>query len=394
MRILPTRKKKVLNRLTRWLLTLVFILLACTGTAATRVMPRVASIGQGLALPIAAVGANVDAEPDDNEALPPGVPAQMDDFVRAQMAAVGIPGVAYAISGPTDILHTSFLGTDGAGKPVTLETLFLWGSLAKPVAATLAMTLVESGELQLDAPVITYLPAFRLRDEAASNEITIRHLLNQTSGIPTSMALTDHFAADRQAADVLPALADVAAVSAPGAEHYYSSTNYLLLTAVIEAVTGQSYVDLLTQRLLDRLDMPTAITTPAQAEAQLPPGHRFVFGQPLPFTTPYDPAGVGYGYLGGTLADAVAFAQANLGSRPAVLSAEQRAVMFQGDVVTSGEHRYGLGWRRWPLAEFVPDSADEMIWHGGVAPGYQATLILLPARAQTIIVLQNRPYRK
>lgn len=135
--------------------------------------------------------------------------------------------------------------------------------------------------------------------------------------------------------------------------------------------------------------MQTTITTPAQAEARLPPGHRFVFGQPVALTTPYDPAGVGYGYLGGTLADAMAFAQANLGSRPAVLSVEQRAVMFQGDVVTSGAHRYGLGWRRWPLAEFVPGSADELIWHGGVAPGYQAMVILLPARERAIIVLQN-----
>ncbi len=109
----------------------------------------------------------------------------------------------------------------------------------------------------------------------------------------------------------------------------------------------------------------------------------------MPFTTPYDPAGVGYGYLGGTLTDAVAFAQANLGSQADVLSAEQRTLLFQGDVVTSGAHRYGLGCRRWPLAEFVPGSAEEMVWHGGVAPGYQAMLTLLPARDQAIIVLQN-----
>lgn len=137
------------------------------------------------------------------------------------------------------------------------------------------------------------------------------------------------------------------------------------------------------------LGVQATITTPAQAATRLPPGHRFVFGQPMAFTTPYDPAGVGYGYLGGTLADGIAFAQANLGSRAAVLSVEQRTILFQGDVVTSGEHRYGLGWRRWPLTEVVPGAADEMIWHGGVAPGYQAMLILLPARAQAIIVLQN-----
>lgn len=368
----------MLHRLQRWFLVLVLLLCRGSGAATAIATPRDSPTD----------GAQVNTEVG-NDPLSPALTAQLDEFVQSQMAAVGIPGVAYAISSPSAILHTGFFGTDGDGAPITPTTAFLWGSLAKPVAATLAMMLVESGELQLDAPVITYLPAFRLRDVAVSDQITVRHLLNQTSGLPTSVALTDHFAADRQAADVLPALADVAAVSAPGTEHHYSSTNYLLLTAVIEAVTGQPFADLLKARVLDPLGMQATITTPAQASRRLAPGHRFVLGQPVAFTTPYDPAGVGYGYLGGTLADAVAFAQANLGSRPAVLSVEQRAVMFQGDVVTSGEHRYGLGWRRWPLREFVPGSADEVIWHGGVAPGYQAMLILLPARAQAIIVLQN-----
>ena len=362
----------------RWLITTLLILALSKGVAT--IWATAGHAGDVGGQDAVAIGA---------DPLSTALTVQLDEFVQSQMAAVGIPGVAYAITGPTAVLHTGFFGTDGAGTPITSMTPFLWGSLAKPVAATLAMTLVEAGELQLDAPVITYLPAFRLRDVAVSDQITIRHLLNQTSGLPTSVELTDRFAADRQAADLLPALADLAPVSPPGAEYHYSSTNYLLLTAVIEAVTGQPFADVLEQRVLDPLGMQATITTPAQANRRLPPGHRFVFGQPVAFTTPYDPAGVGYGYLGGTLADAVAFAQANLGSRPAVLSAEQRAVMFQGDVVTSGAHRYGLGWRRWPLREFVPGSADEMIWHGGVAPGYQAMLILLPARAQAIIVLQN-----
>jgi len=361
----------------RWIITPLLILALSSSTAAMWTAAHAVGIGAQVDIGI------------EEEALPSALTDRLDEFVQSQMAAVGIPGAAYAITGPTEVLHTGFFGTDGAGQSITPTTAFLWGSLAKPVAATLAIKLVEAGELQLDVPVITYLPAFRLRDTEVSDQITVRQLLNQTSGIPTSVALTDHFAADRQAADLLPALANVAAVSPPGVEYHYSSTNYLLLTAIIEAVTGQPYVDLLTARVLDPLGMQATITTPAQAAAQLPPGHRFVFGQPVAFTTPYDPAGVGYGYLGGTLADAIAFAQANLGSQPAVLSAEQRTVLFQGDVVTSGEHHYGLGWRRWPLAEFVPGSADEMIWHGGVAPGYQAMLILLPARAQAIIVLQN-----
>lgn len=349
-----------------WVGQLFCLLPAYTATTAAKATPAVQPGGQ--------------AAPASTE--------RMDDFVQDQMAATGVPGIAYAIVGPAGILHTGVFGTDGNGQLVTPATPFLWGSLAKPVAATLAMTLVTSGELQLDAPVTTYLPAFRLRD-AASRRITIRHLLNHSSGIPTSVELTDRFVADRQPADVLPALADVAMVSTPGAEYHYASTNYLVLAAVIEAVTGQPFAAVLKQRVLDPLGMASMITTSAAATDRLPPGHRFVFGQAVAFPTPFDPAGVAYGYLGGTLTDAVAFAQANLGGTPNVLNAKQRALMFQGGVTTSGDHRYGLGWRRWPLAEFVADSGDDLIWHGGAAPGYQAMILLLPGQEQAVVVLQN-----
>ena len=356
------------------------------------VLLRRSALATGLVAAVLVVlapgGSATGARPAPGEDAPASAD-RMDDFVRSQMAAVGVPGVAYAIVGPRGILHSATFGTDGNGATVDATTPFLWGSLAKPVTATLAMTLVESGDLRLEAPVTRYLPSFRLADQDASDRITLRQLLNQTSGFPTSMQLTDQFAPGRRPADAIPALAEVQPIAAPGAEHHYSSLNYLVLSAVIEEVTGRGFTDVLADRVLDPLGMQDAITSADQAEDRLPPGHRFVFGQAVGFSTPYDPAGVGYGYLGGTLADAAAFAQANLGSDPVVLSDEQREQMYRGDVETGDDMSYGLGWRRWPVREVGADSSADMVWHGGAAPGYQAMTVLLPEQDRAIVVLQN-----
>ncbi|GAB3811928.1 serine hydrolase domain-containing protein [Kribbella italica] len=308
-----------------------------------------------------------------------------DEHVRERMAATQAPGVAYAVVSARDVVHTGTFGTDGDGKPVTASTPFLWGSVSKPVTATLAMTLAKSGELRLDAPVVSYLPAFRLKEPGAER-ITVRQLLNQTSGIPTSLTLTDQFDPGRRPLATIPDFATISAVSEPGAEHHYSSLNYLALSAVIEQVTGKPFADVLRTRLLEPLGMKGAITAPSD---RLPPGHRYVFGQPVAMDSPYDAAGVGYGYLGGTLQDAIAFAQAQLGAAPKVLDSDLLTELHRGETPAGEGLEYGLGWRRWPLKNFGVDSDQPVVWHGGAVAGYQAAIMLLPSQDRAVVVLQN-----
>ncbi|MEV6282049.1 serine hydrolase domain-containing protein [Kribbella sp. NPDC051770] len=310
---------------------------------------------------------------------------RLDQHVRERMDATGVPGVAYAVVSAKGVVHSGTLDTDGDGEPVTTTTPFLWGSVSKPVAATLTTTLVKSGDLKLDEPVVSYLPAFRLKTPGAER-ITVRHLLNQTSGIPTSLELTDQFGTGRRALDTIPDFASIGAVSEPGAEHHYSSLNYLALSAVIEQITGKPYADVLRTRLLDPLGMKGAITAPSD---KLPPGHRYLFGRPKSFDSPYDPAGVGYGYLGGTLQDAIAFAQAQLGAAPTVLDPDLLAAAQRGEVETGEGIQYGLGWRRWSSKSFGVESEQPVVWHGGAVAGYQAAIMLLPSQDRAVVVLQN-----
>ena len=105
-----------------------------------------------------------------------------------KMKELGIPGAALVIVQGDQIVHLKAFGTaDGSGRLITPQTPFFTGSTSKSFTALAIMQLVEAGKIKLDAPVQTYLPWFRVADVKASQMITIRQLLNQTSGLPRSI---------------------------------------------------------------------------------------------------------------------------------------------------------------------------------------------------------------
>ncbi len=312
-----------------------------------------------------------------------GEAEELDDFVREQMERTGVPGAAYAVVGPEGVREEGTFGTDGNGEPVTTSTPFLWGSVAKPVAATVAVLLAEDGVIDLDARVVDVLPDFHSADREDSDRITIRQLLEQTSGIPNLLGSTDRYVADRQPSDLVEDLSEVELVAEPGREHVYSSLNYAVLAAVVEQATGQTYAEVLTERLLVPLGVDSALTG-QDDESSLPPGHRYVAGRTAAFTTRIDPAGTAYGYLGGDVEDLAAFAQASLQGGP-LLTDAQREELTAPAVETGADSAYGLGWRTW----HVPGTDSAMVWHSGAVPGYQSSVLLLPERGEAIVVVQN-----
>lgn len=139
--------------------------------------------------------------------------------------------------------------------PTRREAVYRVGSVTKMLTAVAVLQLIQSGRLSLDASVRTTLPEL----PASWQPVTIRHLLNHTSGIPEYMASTNSFRklvrVDRAPADVLALVQDQSLQFVPGSKYGYSNTNYVALGLVIEKLTGKTYAQDLETRFLQPLGM-------------------------------------------------------------------------------------------------------------------------------------------
>lgn len=319
----------------------------------------------------------------------------LDAYVRGRMEATGVPGLAYAVVGPDGPLHRRSWGTDGRGDPVTGSTPFLWGSVAKPVAATAVMVLVQEGRLGLEDRVADHLPGFRFGGPRHASRVTVRHLLNQTAGIPeTAVGAVDCTDPDcPPPAERLGALDGVRPLGPPGTAYAYSSANYLVLAAVVEAVTGRPYTEHVREAVFAPAGMDGAIAGRAEAaERGLAPGHLPLWGVPAPVADGVDDGGAAYGYTGGGLDDLAAFAAFQLregrtADGEEVLTSESvRLMREEGRLRPDGEGTgYGLGWRVGGLDAPLEDA----VWHTGAAPGYAGMLFLMPDGERALVVEQN-----
>ena len=111
--------------------------------------------------------------------------AALDAAIAAQMAKHGLPGAALAVVEDGQIVYLKGYGSAGR-RAMTPQTPMFIGSQSKSFTALAVAQLAEQGKLDLNAPVRTYIPWFRVADEAASGRITINHLLHHTSGLSES----------------------------------------------------------------------------------------------------------------------------------------------------------------------------------------------------------------
>jgi CubicO group peptidase (beta-lactamase class C family) len=140
--------------------------------------------------------------------------------------------------------------------PATPETRFNVGSVSKVLAALAVMILVDRRQLELDTPVVRYLPQFQMLSPGY-RDITVRHLLNHASGLPGTY-LHNLFAFAPQpgyAAELEAALADMHLKHAPGAMAVYCNDGFTLIERVVAAVTGQAYPAFVQAAILNPLGM-------------------------------------------------------------------------------------------------------------------------------------------
>ncbi|QSB05336.1 serine hydrolase domain-containing protein [Natronoglycomyces albus] len=313
----------------------------------------------------------------------------VEEYLRERTAQTRTPGASYAIVSSDGIESMDAWGTSSNGNPVTTETNFLWGSVAKPVTSAAVMQLVDDGRLDLDDPVKDHLDYFTVADAEAAERITVRHLLDQTSGLPIDTLITDRFGDyDDPYSEAVADLANVELDAQPGQRHIYTSANYLVLGAMIEQITGESFADHVHSQFLRTMMDSPILDRPAAS--RLDGGHSYAFGQPVSVKSPFDEAGASYGYMGGTITDLAGFAKfvLNEGSVDGqqVVATESVATMLEGSAEIHRAHMYGLGWRD---DERNRDLGTSTYWHNGAVPGYTTFIAVMPEHDTAIVIMQN-----
>ena len=141
------------------------------------------------------------------------------------------------------------------GLPNTSQTKFFIGSITKQFTAAAIMILKEKQLINLDLPVSTYLPDFK---NEYADKITVRHLLTHSSGLPNYTEKMEFYLKRMlpfNPDELLKTIQDEALVFEPGTGFLYSNTGYILLGAIIERVSGQSYEAFLHKEIFKPLDM-------------------------------------------------------------------------------------------------------------------------------------------
>ena len=205
------------------------------------------------------------------------VSAKVDEYIRSEMQAQQIPGVALAVikDGKMVIARGYGFANVEHQVPVKPETIFQSGSTGKQFTATAVMMLVEEGKLNLDDKITKYFPD----GPEAWRNITVRHMLTHTSGMtdyPEDFDLRRDYTED----ELYQRIKTIPLAFQPGEKWSYSNLAYVMLGILIHKISGKFYGDFLQERIFKPLDMSTArIINEADIVPNRAAGYRVVNGQ-------------------------------------------------------------------------------------------------------------------
>ena len=299
--------------------------------------------------------------------------AALDAAIAAQMAKHGLPGAALAVVEGGGIVYLKGYGSAGRRAMAPQTPMFI-GSQSKSFTALAVAQLAEQGKLDLNAPVHTYIPWFRVADEAASGQITINHLLHHTSGLSES-GYSVILPADATTEEAVRSLAQARLTAPVGTKHQYFNIGYDVLTYIVETVSGQSYADYLRTHVFDPLGMNRSTADPATA-SNVAQGYSRMFGFPIPVRQTVRQYEIGAGYIISTAEDLASYAIAMMHEGGGLVTPE-----MAGRIFTPGLGDYGMGW-------YVNRSRTK-IWHGGANEAFRTEVNLYPNDGRAFVLLVN-----
>ena len=308
--------------------------------------------------------------------------AQLGRRVPGLMEEAGVAGVQVALVRDAAVAWTGAFGLANADTkaPVTGDSVFEAASLSKPVFAYAVLKLADAGRINLDAPLVSYLPGpYDVADDARIEQITARHVLSHRSGFPNWRSqrgpLPMHFA--------------------PGERFSYSGEGYVYLAAVVERITGETLEAFMKRTVFDPLSMTaSSYVWQARYDALKVYSHD-LFGRPTGRGRPWRANAAAS--LHTTARDYARFVAAIVTGQGLKPSTAQQMGTPQSRPDESGPNTvsnrptgrpaaslaWGLGWG------LEQDAGGWLLWHWGDNGDTKAFVVASPERREGFVLFAN-----
>lgn len=296
------------------------------------------------------------------------------DEISGQIAANAekyhIPGMAVIVVDKSEVLFCETYGNCNS-----MDTPFIIGSMSKSFTALAIMQLKEAGKINTDYPISEYIDASQwFKDSTDCDAITVRDLLNQTSGITTYQTFGELQRTDSYGS------------------HIYANTNYGLLGLIVEAVSGTSYEDYMKTHIFSPLGMEhTSSSLEESRKNGLITGYRNYFGIPVAGEPDFPDeikngtwTNVPAGYISASISDIGKYLQMYLNGGGGIVSEDSVNSMFYDSVPVDETSSYGMGWQ-YSATKFN----QPILWHSGLVENSTSVMYICPEQGISVAVLVN-----
>ncbi|MFA9556277.1 serine hydrolase domain-containing protein [Evansella sp. AB-rgal1] len=309
----------------------------------------------------------------------------IDKEIEYNMRTHNIPGMAFSLVDRNGVVYSKGYGTLDVGDKSELineSTNFHLGSVSKVFVSMGILKLQEEGYIDIEQPVVDYLPWFSTKDALLSNEIKIEHLLNHSSGLPGRLNV--HEISNLESREIINKIKDklnnVTLVGKPGTVYEYTNMNTDLLQLVIEEVTGKSFTQYMEETFFTPLNMNRTgyFTFDNSHLSNTAMGHRYHWGKLKPYKEELVYATSASAGLSSNVDDLSKFLGLLLndgqGPNGKLISRSSIDQMFK-------PNQYGIGYNLYVYPHNI--SMD-----GGL-PGFTSTIVLSSDKTFGLILLAN-----
>jgi CubicO group peptidase (beta-lactamase class C family) len=317
---------------------------------------------------------------------------EIGTFLQSLIDTGGIPGITIAITKDQNIIYTKGFGVTNVDTKERLEPYhtFHIASISKTFTATAVMQLYENGKIDINKPLITYLPYFKLKDERY-HAITIKQMLNHTSGMPDvddyewEKAISDEGAAERYTRS----LVNDSLISNPGSEYHYSNIAFDIMADLIAKVSGIPFEKYVKENILIPLGMKESSFYYPEIKKSLRTSPHVGNPPKVMPIYPYNRMHAPSSTMNTNVLEMSHWAIANMNNGSykgkQILSPQTHLMMMTPTFTTNKERNISIG-----LSWFMyPYKGTMNFEHGGSDDGYRSLLTLIPEKKIGIIILSN-----